>query len=319
MNKKSFMPYFGKQNAEQEPALLEIAPLPDPIGFEEASGALPYRMTNDAMFHLVFEACPEALKAFVGALLHLKEEEIISIEVTNPVTYGMIAHAKVFVLDLKIFLNGSSILNIEMQVENLSFWKERSLAYLCRAFDDLNRGDEYLNIKSAIQVGILNFNLSPEEKEFYSSYYMINEITQKKYSDKLRLSVLQLKQIANATEEDKRWHLDLWAKFFKAKTWEEVFMIAEKDPQIKNAARTLYRASTEDRIRNLCEGREKGEKTLRSLQLELQQSREALQQKDKILQQSREALLEKDKILQQTNDEIVHLQAQLAALQQQKK
>ena len=148
---------------------------------------------------------------------------------------------------------------------------------------------------------------------------MTNEITQKKYSDKLRLSVLQLKQIANATEEDKKWHLDLWAKFFKAKTWEEVFMIAEKDPQIKNAAKTLYCASTEERIHNLCEGREKGEKTLRSLQLELQQSRETLLEKDKILQQSKDALLEKDKILQRTNEEIALLQAELAALKQQKK
>lgn len=48
-------------------------------------------------------------------------------------------------------------------------------------------------------------------------------------------------------------------------------MIAEKDPYIANAAQTLYRACVDERFRNFCEGREEGEKTLRTLQMQVQQ------------------------------------------------
>lgn len=297
---------YDAPDANRSPSLLETQPLPAPVGFEDATGRLAYQMTNDAMFHIVFEACPVALRAFVGALLHLKAEEIISVEVTNPVEYGTGAYSKNFVLDLKIILNGSTVLNIELQVEGLSFWKERSLAYLCRIFDGLNQGDEYINIRPAIQVGILDFHIAPGDTKFYSNYYMMDEEEpHKKYSDKLRLIVLQLKQEANATEDDKTWHLDLWAKFFKARTWEEVFMVAEKDPYIADAAKTLYRACADDRIRSLCEGRERGEKTLRSLQLELQMQKEETRQRDEIIRQ--------------TQEENARLRAELDALRQQKR
>ena len=217
--------------------------------------------------------------------------------------YGISAYSKNYVLDLKIILNGSTILDIELQVESLGFWKERSLAYLCRIFDDLNRGDEYIDIRPAIQVGILDFHLAPGDTKFYSNYYMMDEEEpHKKYSDKLRLIVLQLKQEANATGEDRKWHLDLWAKFFRAETWEEVFMVAERDLYIENAAKTLYRACADERIRDLCYGRERGEKTLRSLQLQLQRQKEEARQE-----------------LQQKDDEIARLRAELNALKQQGK
>ena len=294
---------YNTPGTDHTPSLLELAPLPAPVGFEDATGPLPHRMTNDAMFHIVFEACPGALKAFVGALLHLRPGEITSIEVTNPVEYGISAYSKNYVLDLKIILNGSTILDIELQVESLGFWKERSLAYLCRIFDDLNRGDEYIDIRPAIQVGILDFHLAPGDTKFYSNYYMMDEEEpHKKYSDKLRLIVLQLKQEANATGEDRKWHLDLWAKFFRAETWEEVFMVAERDLYIENAAKTLYRACADERIRDLCYGRERGEKTLRSLQLQLQRQKEEARQE-----------------LQQKDDEIARLRAELNALKQQGK
>lgn len=81
-------------------------------------------------------------------------------------------------------------------------------------------------------------------------------------------------------------------------------MVAEKDPYIANASKTLYRACADERIRSLCEGRERGEKTLRSLQLELQMQKEETRQKDEIIRQ--------------TQEENARLRAELDALKQQK-
>ncbi len=46
------------------------------------------------------------------------------------------------------------------------------------------------------------------------------------YSSKFAVNVLDLSHIELATEEDKSWDLDFWAKLFKAKTWEKMKMSA---------------------------------------------------------------------------------------------
>ena len=44
-----------------------------------------------------------------------------------------------------------------------------------------------------------------------------------------------------ATKEDKKWHIDEWARLFKATTWEELKMIAEKDKVYSEAANSLFK------------------------------------------------------------------------------
>lgn len=289
--------------------LAEIQNAPLPEGFHTASGPLRFKMTNDAMFHIVFEANQEALKAFLCSLLRLRPEEISSVEVTNPIKFGDNIYSKTFVLDLRLLLNNTTVINIEMQVENLSFWKERSLAYLCRSFDGLNKGDSYLNIKPAIHIGILDFDLFPEHPEFYATYHLRNDITHQKYSDNFRLSVLQLKHKDIATEEDKHWGLDLWAEFFRADSWEVIHMLAEKNPYIASAAQTIYRVSEDDYIRNMCEALEEGEKTQRTLELLHQMEKEKVEQ----LKQEQKQILQEQEQMRQELQQLRQKEAQLAA------
>ena len=59
------------------------------------------------------------------------------------------------------------------------------------------------------------------------------------YSDNFILNVVNLSRIDLATKEDRAYGIDHWAALFKAKTWEELKMIAEKDKDIEEAARLL--------------------------------------------------------------------------------
>ncbi|MBQ9136565.1 MAG: PD-(D/E)XK nuclease family transposase, partial [Lachnospiraceae bacterium] len=68
-------------------------------------------------------------------------------------------------LDVKVLLNNDTIINLEMQVVNEHDWPERSLSYLCRSFDNLNQGEPYRNVKSVVQIGLLDFTLFPENPE----------------------------------------------------------------------------------------------------------------------------------------------------------
>ena len=61
--------------------------------------------------------------------------------------------------------------------------------------------------------------------------------------------MIDLTQIDLATEEDKRYEIDRWAKLFKAATWEELKMIAKNDPDLMQASDELYKVNKDDILR----------------------------------------------------------------------
>ena len=126
---------------------------------EEATGKLDYRLTNDCMFHMVFQKSPKALLGLCASLLHMHPEEIRSVEVLNPFEFKTIPTDKTFVLDLKVLLNDDRILNFEVQVIDEKDWPERSLSYACRTFDHLQKGETYLDVKPIRHIGFLDYNL----------------------------------------------------------------------------------------------------------------------------------------------------------------
>jgi len=79
-----------------------------------ASGAIPYGMTNDYMFRAVLQTNNKVLRGLVSALLHLKEEEILSVEITNPVILGNSPEKKEIRLDINVVLNNHTFINLEM-------------------------------------------------------------------------------------------------------------------------------------------------------------------------------------------------------------
>lgn len=87
----------------------------------------------------------------------MRMEEIAEIRILNPIEIGDVIEEKKMILDLKLELNDSRILDIEMQVIDEGNWSERSLAYLCRAFDQLEMGEDYMEVKKTIHIGILDF------------------------------------------------------------------------------------------------------------------------------------------------------------------
>lgn len=92
--------------------------------FKDATGKLDYCLTNDCMFHVVFQNNPKALLGLCASLLHMHPEQIRSVEVLNPIEFGTGIKDKEFVLDLKVMLNDNRILNFEVQVADEKNWPE---------------------------------------------------------------------------------------------------------------------------------------------------------------------------------------------------
>ena len=251
-----------------------------------ASGPLVIPLTNDYLFRALLQSNNLVLKALTSALLELPLSEIRSAVINNPIILGEAINEKTFFLDISITLNDNTLVNLEMQVINEHNWPERSLSYLCRTFDNLNVGDNYLSIKPAIQIGLLDFTLFPDYPEFFATYQFLNVKNHTLYSDKLRLSVLNLTRIDLATNEDKARGLNHWAALFKATTWEELKMLAKQNDFIDDAASTIYQLTQEEQIRLQCIAREDYYKRQRTVQALMEQKEAAIkEQQDTIKNQ----------------------------------
>ena len=135
-------------------------------------------------------------------------------------------------------------------------WTDRSLSYLCRTFDQLYSGQSYLLALPVIHIGFLDFQLFSDYTEFYATNKLLNVKSHKVFSDKLCLRVVDLSHIDLATEEDKLFEIDRWAKLFKATTWEEIKMIAEGNETLMQATQALFECNTDELIRQQCYARE---------------------------------------------------------------
>ena len=227
-----------------------------PKALESLTGPVPVHMCNDYLFRAMMQQDPHVLKALVCSLLYLEPQEVTGISILNPIELGEAIDEKTYMLDTLVRLNGRAHLNLELQVINEGDWPERSLCYLGRTFSTMNRGENYLDARPAIQIGILKFTLFEGHPEFFSNYYMINEKTHQIYSRKFRLCVLDLTQIQLATKQDREHGLDKWAALFNAATWEELKMLAREDENLQNAVCTVARLTKEEKIRLQCEARE---------------------------------------------------------------
>ena len=91
-------------------------------------------------------------------------------------------------MDIEVLLNSEELINLEMQVLNEYNWPERSLSYLCRAYDQLYRGQDYEEALPVVHIGIMDYTLHPSHPEFYATYKMLNVKNHLLYSDKFTLS-----------------------------------------------------------------------------------------------------------------------------------
>lgn len=269
-------------------------------------GRLPIPMTNDYLFRAMLQESDLILKGLLSSLLSIPIEEIREVHIENPIVLGEQIDNKTFILDILVLLNNMKRINIELQVINEHNWVDRSLTYLCRTFSSIEKAKDYSLAQPVHQIGILNYTLFPGLPEFYANYEILNIANHERYSDKLKISVLDLTKADLATEQDKESGLYDWARLFKIRTWEELRKMAEKNLVYKSVATKVSKLTEEDRIRMQCEAREDYYKTQNDFHGYYKRE---LAEKDQIIS-------EKDEIISEKEQKIAELEEKLRALGQ---
>ncbi len=284
------------------------------MSLANASGKIPYNMTIDYMFRAVLQKNTKVLAGLVGSLLYL-DPETLDVEIANPIILGESIDDKTFVLDVEVTVNKKTHLDLEMQVINYGNWKQRALSYLCRSFDNLTRGSNYIDLAPAVHIGFIDFSLFEDAPEFYATYKMKNIKNNRIYTDKMWLSVVELNSIELATDEDRLHKIDQWAKLFKAKTWEELKAMATTDQYMESAVNTMYELSADRMVKEQCRRRAEYE-LYQKYQAEENARKDAIiaEQKAVITNQKAE-LADKDTVIADQLAQLAELKRQLADLQ----
>ena len=264
---------------------------------QDATGEVEFRLTNDCMFHVVFQKNPKALLGLCASLLHKHPVEIRSVEVLNPFEFKTMPTDKTFVLDLRVMLNDNSILNFEVQVVDEKDWPERSLTYACRTFDHLKKGESYLNVKPVRQIGFLDYDLKDFTPEFYATYQLLNVKNHEIYTGKFALSVVNLNQIELATEEDRKYGIDHWARLFRATTWEAIKKMAQENEYISSAAETMFESSQDESMRYFLEGVEEANRIRRGQEIRIEEAEAALARKEALIAEKEATISEMDEVI----------------------
>ena len=207
-------------------------------------------LTNDFAFKKTFRN-KIALTGLLSSLLDIPEKEIISLEFPDTFLHGEYAQDREGILDVKVHLNHSKKINIEIQVLSHPYWEERSLFYLSRMYaEDFLKGQNYDALEECVHISILGFPLS-STTHFYSVIRLRDDRTGRVYSDKISLRVLYLNKLDSCSEEEKQTEVYHWAKLISARDWEVLKDMAKRNRYMKEAVEELERLNADKELRYL--------------------------------------------------------------------
>ena len=198
----------------------------------------------------------EVRKGFSAAVLHIPPEDIAETLLLPTNLRKKYEEDKLGILDVRVLLNNSTQIDIEIQVSPFLLWPERSLFYLAKMFtDQIEKGEGYEKLEKCVHVGILDFILFGEDKEYYSCFHIREDVRNCLYTDKLEVHILELPKLKKYDYPETE--LLNWAKFMNAERQEEFEEMAEKDQYIEKAYEALKNISADKEKRLEYEAREK--------------------------------------------------------------
>lgn len=199
----------------------------------------------------------KARTGFLAAVLKIKPEYIKETQILNTNLRKEHEDDKQGILDVRLLLNNASEIDIEIQLSQIKVWAERSLFYLAKMYtDQIAPGQSYKVFKKCINISILDFELFPDETEFYSCFHIREDTRSFIYTDKMEFHLIELPKLPKKLKEDSS-DIELWAKFINAERKEEFDMLAQKNQYIESAYERLQVISQDRQKRLEYEAREK--------------------------------------------------------------
>ena len=209
----------------------------------------------DVIFKKLFTEHEDLLHDFISEILDIPSEKILNIVVTNPELPPETITGKFSRLDLKLQTD-EQLINVEIQVRNDPDYRDRTLFYWSKLYtSELKEGEEYGDLKKAIAVNIINFNMFDGENYHTEVQTTIKE-TGEVFSDKFSIHFFELKKVGQKVDPNNK--KALWLQFINAESEEEFEMIKNTDvPIMERAVNVIYDMSEDTKVKEMARLREK--------------------------------------------------------------
>jgi predicted transposase/invertase (TIGR01784 family) len=213
--------------------------------------------TNDFVFKKIFgdEGNIDILADFLQAILDLPPDEYEHIKLVDPHAKRDHEKDKLGILDVKVRTKTGQLIDIEIQVSDTPFMRERIVFYLSKLITgQIEKGMGYKSIKRAICIIVTDYVLTPETDECHDQFFLYSELTKTRFSDIVEIDTLELPKIPTGRNSEK---LRQWTEFLKGKTMEDFKMLTQENPAINKAVGVLMELNASQRRRMLAESRQK--------------------------------------------------------------
>lgn len=194
---------------------------------------------------------------FLSAVLKLNPDDIKETQILNTALRREHENDKQGILDVRLLMNDDAEIDIEIHLSQLKVWAERSLFYLSKIYTgQISPGQSYDVFKKCINISILDFELFPNETEFYSCFHIREDTRGFVYTDRMEFHLIELPKLSKELGESSD-EIELWAKFINSEQKEDFDMLAQKNQYIENAYERLQIISQDREKRLEYEAREK--------------------------------------------------------------
>jgi len=215
-----------------------------------------YNPMNDVLFKFIFanEDRKQVTIDFLNAVLNRQEQKTIKdIQFKNSEIVPLFEEDKLTRFDIFCVAEDGTQIDVEVQVVNKKNMERRTLFYWSQMYlMNLNKGEKYQDLKPAITINILRYNIFPEDS-FHSMYSIYNMETHRRLNEDMELHFLEVpkfkkKPISEMTRMEK------WLAYFSNKlNQQEMEELAMNESAIQTAmnAAAVFMQNKEERLKYL--------------------------------------------------------------------
>ncbi|MDR2900385.1 MAG: Rpn family recombination-promoting nuclease/putative transposase [Treponema sp.] len=212
---------------------------------------------NDLVFRMFFadERNKEYLICLLKAVLSIPEDEYDEIEIIDPHLLPEYIDDKYAIIDVKLRTKRKNVVHIEIQLQVAKELKKRILFYASKLItEQIGSREKYNEIQNVISIIITDKTLISDSKKYFHHFTFYDHEANIEFSDLVEINTIELDKLPKNVDGSQLYD---WAKFINATNEEELAMIAERNPQIKEAVVKLRRLSADEQTRWEYEMREK--------------------------------------------------------------
>ena len=215
-----------------------------------------YNPMNDVLFKFIFanEDRKQVTIDFLNAVLNRQEQKTIKdIQFKNSEIVPLFEEDKLTRFDIFCVAEDGTQIDVEVQVVNKKNMERRTLFYWSQMYlMNLNKGEKYQDLKPAITINILRYNIFPEDS-FHSMYSIYNMETHRRLNEDMELHFLEVPKFKKKPISEMN-RMERWLAYFSNKlNQQEMEELAMNESAIQTAmnAAAVFMQNKEERLKYL--------------------------------------------------------------------